>query len=228
MQPLLRYLRSSIGKKQLMGITGIWLYFYLFIHLLGNVGMVAGPERYNKYGYLLLHQAAEFVLLIEISLIAAFLLHVALALRVRAENRRARPEAYAVAGNHGNKTWYSTTMMITGLVLLAFTFVHISHFRWGVPVGRYMVTYDGVEMRDLHRTMMEAFSVWWFTLAYVAVLLLLASHLAHGVQSSLQTLGFNHPKYRPLVHWFSRGYAVLICGGFSVLALWAFFQPGGA
>jgi succinate dehydrogenase / fumarate reductase cytochrome b subunit len=90
-----------------------------------------------------------------------------------------------------------------------------------------MVTYDGVEMRDLYGTLMDAFSNWWYALAYVTVFTLVFSHLAHGVQSSLQTLGFNHPKYTPAILWIGRAYALCISGGFSLLAIWAFFQHGG-
>src|SRR5690606_21199532 len=111
--------------------------------------------------------------------------------------------------------------------LLLFIIIHIAHFRFGAVTGKLMVTYDGVEMRDLYTTAMSAFAIWWYTSAYVALFLLLFSHLMHGVQSSLQSLGFNHPKYTPMVHWAGRAYALLISGGFSFLAIWAYFQRGG-
>src|SRR5690606_26866012 len=94
MLALNKYLRSSIGRKQLMGITGIALYLYLIVHLVGNVGMLLGAERYNKYGYLLLHQLAEVTLAIEAVLIAAILIHILLAITLNRENRAARPVAY--------------------------------------------------------------------------------------------------------------------------------------
>lgn len=213
-----------------MGGSGILLYGFLFVHLLGNVGLLAGPERFNQYGYLLLNTLAEVIIPAEIVLIVALVLHVVLAIQLKRENRAARPQAYAVTPDHGKKTAYSSTMMITGTFLLLYTIGHIAHFRFGAVTGPVMVTYDGVEMRDLYTTVMDGFAVWWYTLIYVVALLLLASHLAHGVQSSLQTLGFNHPKYRAAVHWAGRGYAVLISGGFSFLAIWAYIQglQGGA
>lgn len=212
-----------------MGASGIVLYGFLLFHLVGNLGLLAGPERLNQYGYLLLHTLAEIIVPAEIVLAAAFVLHIVLAIQLKRENRAARPVAYAKAPYHGRRTLYSTTMMVTGLVIAAFVLVHISHFRFGGGGKAYMVVYDGVEMRDLYRTAMEWFSHWWYTLAYVAVFVLLASHLAHGVQSSVQSLGFNHPKYRALVDWAGRGYALLISGGFSFLAIWAFIKmQGGA
>src|SRR3954467_3111431 len=99
MHALKKYLCSSIGRKQLMGLTGIVLYGFLLAHLLGNIGMLAGAERYNRYGYLLLNQISEIILPTEIILIPAFVAHVYLAIRLARENKAARPQAYAVKKN---------------------------------------------------------------------------------------------------------------------------------
>jgi succinate dehydrogenase / fumarate reductase, cytochrome b subunit len=227
MHALKKYLGSSIGRKQLMGATGLMMYLFLLAHLVGNLGIFGGAERYNQYGYLLLHTLKELVIPAELGLIAAFIIHVVLAIKLTKENRAARPIAYAVTPNQGKRTLYSVTMMITGLAILAFILVHIAHFRFGKVTGHTMVTYNGVEMRDLYGTLMQAFSHWWYALTYVVVFLLLASHLAHGVQSSLQTLGFNHPKYTPAVKWLGRAYALSITGGFCLLAIWSYLQHGG-
>lgn len=221
------YLGSSIGRKQLMGATGIIWYGFLLVHLLGNVGLLAGAERFNKYGHMLLSDLAEFIIPTEIALVAALVLHIVLAFKLRGENKAARPVPYAVKADGGKKTLYSSTMMVTGTFIALYIIGHIAHFRFGAVTGSYTVTYEGIEMHDLYRTVMAGFAVWWYTLIYVVALLLIGSHLAHGVQSSLQTLGFNHPKYRACVHWFSRAYAVLIAGGFIFLAVWAYFQHGG-
>ncbi|MDB5105500.1 MAG: sdhC [Fibrobacteres bacterium] len=228
MHALKKYLASSIGRKQLMGITGISLYAYLLVHLLGNIGMLSGAERYNKYGYLLLHEMAEIIIPIEIILIVAILAHVYLAITLTIENRAARPTAYAVKRN-SKQTLHSASMMMTGTAILIFVFIHIANFRFGGAGmgGMPTVTYDGVAMKDLYGTMMRAFSIWWYTAGYVLAMILIFSHLAHGVQSSLQSLGFNHAKYTPIVHWAGRAYAGLVTGGFILLAVWAYFQHGG-
>jgi succinate dehydrogenase / fumarate reductase, cytochrome b subunit len=228
MQALKRYVTSSIGRKQLMGLSGIALYGFLFFHLLGNLGLLAGPEHFNRYGHLLLDILTEVVVPAELGLVAAFILHVYLAISLTIENRRARPQGYAVRGGGGRKTLYSATMMVTGVLILFFVFIHIAHFRFQALSGPRTATYDGVEMTDIYYSALHAFSHWWYAGAYVAVFLLIFSHLAHGVQSSLQTLGFNHPKYRAAVHWAGRGYAVLISGGFSFLAIWGYFQGGAS
>ena len=212
-----------------MGLTGISLYAYLLVHLVGNLGMFAGAERYNKYGYLLLHEMAELIVPIEIGLIAALFIHVFLAIALARENKAARPSAYAVV-KRSNQAAHSASMMMTGSAILIFVFIHIANFRFaGAGMGGSMptVTYDGVEMHDLFGNMMRAFSHWWYAAGYVAAMLLIFSHLSHGVQSSLQSLGVNHPKYTPAIRAAGRLYAVLISGGFIVLAVWAYFQHGG-
>jgi len=227
MHAVKKYMGSSIGKKQMMGATGIFLYFYLFIHLIGQFSAFTGAEKYNKYGYLLLHELGELILPIEFALIAALFIHVALAIRLRIENKAARPIAYTVTPNHGSKTRYSTTMMLTGSSILLFVIIHIAHFRYGAVTGHTTVNYDGIEMRDLYGTMMEAFGHLWYSVAYIIVFGLIFNHLAHGVQSSLQSLGLNHPKYTPAVKFLGLAYAICISGGFSLFAVWAYFQNGG-
>lgn len=228
MQALKKYMGSSIGRKQLMGVTGIALYGYLLVHLAGNIGMLAGAQRYNEYGYLLLHQMAELIVPIEIALIVALLLHVYLAISLTLENRAARPVAYAVKKS-SKQTLHSASMAMTGSAILIFIVIHIANFRYGGAGmgGMPTVNYGGHDMHDLYGVMMRAFSIWWYTAAYVLAFILIFSHLAHGVQSSMQSLGVNHPKYTPLIRFAGRAYAVIITGGFSALAIWAYFQHGG-
>jgi succinate dehydrogenase / fumarate reductase cytochrome b subunit len=227
MQALKKYMGSSIGRKQLMGVTGMAWYGFLLAHLLGNLGMLAGAERFNKYGYLLLHHLAEIIIPAEIALVAALIAHVYLAITLSIENRKARPVAYEVK-KRGKKNTYM--MMMTGTAILLFIFIHIANFRFaGAGMGNVMptVNYDGVVMGDLYTNMLRAFSNWWYMAGYLVVFALLSSHLAHGIQSSFQSLGFNHPKWTPLVKLGGLGYSIVICGGFAFLAIWAYFQHGG-
>src|SRR3954462_5568436 len=104
MRALKNYLGSSIGRKQLMGATGIVWYLFLLVHLLGNVGLLTGPERFNKYGHLLLYDMAEFIIPTEIILVVAILMHIVLAIKLTKENRAARPVPYAAKPDQGKKT----------------------------------------------------------------------------------------------------------------------------
>jgi len=227
MQTLGKYLLSSVGKKQIMGLSGIYLYFFLLVHLVGNIGLLSGPEYFNQYGHLMLHTLAKIVYPIELTLLLAFLLHIGLGFKLTLENRAARPTRYAVNARKSGKSPLSRFMALTGSWMLLFVVIHVPHFRFGVTTSMPMVTYQGVEMRDLYGTAMNAFGHAWYTGFYIFSFLLIAVHLAHGVQSSLQSLGLNHPRYTTFIQRFSRGYAVVICGGFILLAIWAFVKSGG-
>ncbi len=224
--PVFRYLGSSIGRKQILGLTGVFLYLFLLFHLAGNLGMLAGAEHFNSYGYLLLHTLREIIVPIEFLLLAAFVLHLALGIRLAIENRGARSERYAVSASKAKRGPYSRWMAFSGSWLLVFVLVHVPHFRLGAysPVGT--VVYNGVEMRDIYGTAIRFFAMPWFTGFYVFSFAVLFTHLAHGVQSSLQSLGINHPRYNSALRAVSLAYAVVICAGFAGLAIWAYFQRG--
>ena len=226
MNPALKYLSSSVGRKQIMGVSGIYLYLFLLIHLVGNLGLLIGPEYFNGYGHLLLHTMREIVVPIEVTLLAAFILHLGLGLKLAVENRRARSERYAVNASKAGSGPYSRFMAVSGTWLLVFVLVHVPHFRFGAYGGVGTVSYDGVEMRDIYGAAMHFFAKPWFTAFYVASFVILFTHLSHGVQSSLQSLGLNHPRYNTAIRIVSKAYAILICGGFSCLAVWLYFQRG--
>ena len=219
MNPALQYLRSSVGRKQLMGLSGIVLYGFLLVHLIGNLGLLSGPEAFNKYGYFMLHTMQKVVVPIEFVLLGAFLLHLFLGFKVTAENRAARPGRYAVNASKNTSRGFGAYMAASGTWLLVFVVVHVPHFRFDAYRAAPLVTYDGVTMRDLYAEVVRSFANGWFTLFYVFSFALLLVHLAHGVQSSLQSLGLNHPRWNTALRRASYAYAILICGGFAALAV---------
>jgi succinate dehydrogenase / fumarate reductase cytochrome b subunit len=224
MNPVIRYLRSSVGRKQLMGLSGVYLYFFLLIHLVGNLGLLMGPEHFNKYGYLLTHTLREIIIPVEFTLLAAFVLHLSLGFKLTGENRAARQSRYAVKASKAKNGAYRGWMALTGTWMLVFVLVHVPHFRFGAYRVAPIANYDGLEMHDLYAEALRSFALPWFTAFYVLSFALLFTHLAHGVQSSLQSLGVNHSRYNVALRRISLAYAVVICGGFAALALWAHFQ----
>jgi succinate dehydrogenase / fumarate reductase cytochrome b subunit len=227
MHPALRYARSSIGRKQLVGLSGVYLYAFLFIHLLGNVGLLSGSDYFNGYAHLMLHTLGKIVVPIEFTLLAAFLLHLGLGLRLAAENRAARPDRYAVRASKAKGGAYRGWMTLTGSWLLVFVLVHVPHFRFGLFADRPDAIRIEPEIRDLYGEVMRSFANPWFTAFYLLSFALLLTHLAHGVRSSLQSLGLNHPRHNRTLEVLSLGYAIAICGGFAALAVWAHFKGAG-
>jgi len=214
------YFGSSIGRKQLVAVSGLLLCGFLVSHLLGNLLLLAGPDAFNLYSYKLF-ALGPLLYVIEAVLALIFLVHMYLAVRITMENKRAAGK-YAVKKRTGRgTTLMSITMPYTGLVLLVFLILHLMNLKFGTM---YTTTVDGVEMRDIYKTTMEYFanpvSVGWYCVAMFCA----AFHTAHGFSSAFQTLGWNHPKYYGKVKFIGYLYALLIGGGFAFVSVWAYLR----
>ena len=133
-------------------------------------------------------------------------------------NRQARPVGYAMkkgAGHTSRKSFASSTMIVSGLWLLLFLIIHVKAFKYGPE-------YDYQGMRDFYRLEIEALSNPLIVAFYVLSMLVVGSHLWHGASSSLQSLGFDHPKWTPRIRVAGKIIAVAIAGGFIVIAVWAY------
>lgn len=214
------YLTSSIGKKQLMAVTGLGLLGFTATHLLGNFLLFLGPEAFNTYGHTL--TSNQLIYVAEAGLIGMFLLHILLAVVTRVENSGARPERYYVKTRTGRgETISSKTMPITGAIIGLFIVIHLLNFKFG---AHYTVTYDGVEMRDLYKVVVLYFANPLYVAWYVFAMIALGLHTSHGLQSSFQSIGANHPKYTPIVKGLSSAYGLVVALGFSGLAIFCHFQ----
>jgi succinate dehydrogenase / fumarate reductase cytochrome b subunit len=217
-----RFLRSSIGKKQVMAITGLLLCGFLTTHLLGNFLIYLGPETFNTYSHKLLSN--PLILPIEIVLMLIFLAHIALAIRLTIENKKARPQPYFVKVKTGRgATFASSTMPYTGMLAFIFLVVHILQFRFGMKA---LVIYNGVEMKDLYHLVINHFQELFWVVWYVVAQILLGIHLSHGFASALGSLGFHHPLYAPFLKKMSLFFAITMAVGFSSIPLWAYFTGG--
>src|SRR5580765_7908346 len=215
---LLSLWRSSIGGKVTMAVTGALLFLFVVAHLLGNLQLLSGPQAINDYAKFL-HGRPALLWTARIGLLVVFLLHVATAIRLAGENRRARPVPYARPATV-QATFASRSMVFSGLSLLAFVVYHLLHFTFGVTnpgdFARRAARFDG---NDVHAMVAASFGHPGIALAYVAFQSLLFLHLAHGLQSFCQTLGLSHPRYTPFVRRASWVLAGLVAGGNIALAL---------
>jgi succinate dehydrogenase / fumarate reductase cytochrome b subunit len=222
MQWLTTYLQSSIGKKYIMGVTGLLLCGFLISHLAGNLLIICSPQAFNEYAHALITN--PFITIAEIGLASLFVVHISAAVLLIIENKKARPQKYVLKKNTGRgSTFASSTMPYTGFIILVFLILHLLHFRFG-PV--YHMTYDGVKMRDLHRLILETFASPYYTAWYVFAQTALGVHVSHGFHSAFQSLGINHPKYTPIIKKVSCLYAIVIALGFNFIAVWCFIQGG--
>ena len=219
----LRVLDSSVGTKIVVGTTGFLLFLYLILHIGGNVMVFLGPDTFNGYSDMLLSN--PLILPIEIALLLIFLLHVYKTVTMVLANRTARPVAYVrkkSAGAPSRKTFASSTMIFSGLWLLLFIVIHVRTFKYGTE---YKTT---AGIRDLYRLEIENFSSPITVAFYILSMLVVGSHLWHGASSSLQSLGIENHRWTPRMLTAGKVAAVLIAGGFIVIAIWAFSQGGRA
>lgn len=214
---------ATIIRKVTVGISGLGLCGFVLMHMLGNLLIFLGPEAYNHYSYVLISN--PLLPIAEIGLLGLFFGHVILAVGLTLRNRCARPQRYAVAANGEKGTsLIQKSLIAQGIVILVFVVWHLLTFKYG---PHYEVTYNGVVMRDLYRLVLEVFQSPLYVFGYVFAVTLLLFHLTHGFASSLQTLGFNHPKYNCFVKRLSVGFGLLVGLGFIAQPLYVFiFHPG--
>lgn len=222
MASLSTYVNSSIVKKQVMAVTGLLLCGFTVSHLIGNFLIIVGPEAFNTYAHTLTSNPLIYVAEGILGLI--FLVHLAMAIRLTIENKIARPERYYMKQNTGHgATFASSTMPLTGLVILIFIVFHILHLKFG---PHYDVLYGEIEMRDLYRVLIEYFAnplaVAWYTFAMIC----LSVHVSHGFWSAFQSFGINHPKYNSCINLTAKLYAVVMVIGFSSLPIYCYLQGG--
>jgi succinate dehydrogenase / fumarate reductase cytochrome b subunit len=205
-----RIFSTSIGKKQLMAVSGLLFLVFLAAHLLGNLSIYGGPEAFNSYAEHL-HALGKLLVVAEVGLVVALLVHVTLAIILFFENRKARPINYAVdKSGGGGRTLSSQTMPYTGLLILAFVCVHL------LNLSHHIVD-------QTHRTIFQiasgVFANRVVLIFYLASMVVVGLHVRHGLWSAFQTVGANHPKYMPFIDWLSIVFAVIVAVGFGSLPL---------
>jgi succinate dehydrogenase / fumarate reductase cytochrome b subunit len=211
---------ASIGKKYLMGWTGLFWCFFVLMHLMGNFGIYLGANAYNSYSAKLL-SLGPVLIAAEVGLVVFLLLHMILAVVVTLENWKARPEKYEMHKAKGQRNFASNTMIWTGLVIIVFLVLHV----WTLKFGDH----EQLEgMTDLHGAVLTLFQSPVYVVWYVLAVCLLGFHVGHGLQSSLRTIGWNTERAYPKVRKLSVAFGVFVALGYASIPLWAFFTQGGA
>ena len=199
MNVALSIFNSSIGRKLVMSITGLFLIMFLVVHC-GINALIFFNDSGEAF-----EAGAEFmaknplIRTMEVVLFLGIILHVVQSLMVTRENQKARPVNYSVSSGNANSKWYSRSMGLLGTLILMFLIMHLNHF-W---IESRITTRDNT----LYDDMLETFSQAWVVGLYVLAMISLAYHLMHGFQSAFQSLGLNHSSYTPIIKavglWFS-------------------------
>jgi succinate dehydrogenase / fumarate reductase cytochrome b subunit len=192
------FLKTSIGKKVVMGATGLFLITFLVVHCFINclIFFNDGGLTFNIGADFMAHnwliRAGELVLF------AGLIIHVFQALILTLENKKARPVGYLKVDGAANSSWYSRSMGLLGTLLLMFLIIHLIHF-WVKSRFTGLPGHDANGNENLYAVMQETFKMLWVVILYTLAMISLAYHLLHGFQSAFQTLGLNNKLYTPII-----------------------------
>jgi succinate dehydrogenase / fumarate reductase, cytochrome b subunit len=210
------YLGSSVGSKILVALTGAGLVTFVVFHLIGNLKLFQGREAINHYADFLKHDLGLLIWIARAGLLTIFVLHVALAIRLKRSAVAARPVPY-IHQRSAQSNPAATTMIWTGVVVGAFILFHLVHytFAWAHdavgPDGRivnYLELKDAKGRHDVYAMMISGFSTWWISVLYLVAQGFLFVHLSHGIASVFQTLGLLNRRFTPA----AKAFGLLLAG----------------
>jgi succinate dehydrogenase / fumarate reductase, cytochrome b subunit len=206
------FLNSSIGKKLIMSISGLFLIAFLLVHLTINLLTLAGPETFNAAAHFM---GTNIVMkIMEPMLALGFLIHIIYSLILYAQNLSARPVRYKVVNQAETSTWASRNMVFLGIVILAFLGIHLVNYF-------YKIKFTDDVTSEYHLVVgLFTAEYWYYVALYVIGAIFLGLHLYHAFQSAFQTLGLNNSKWR--ARWNALGlvYSLVIGLGFALIPLY--------
>lgn len=215
------FLASSIGRKLIMSLTGLFLITFLIVHLAGNLQLLKddGGEAFNIYAKFM--TSNPLIKTISYGLYAMILLHAFLGISLWLKNMKAKGIKPSVGYKSDKVSWTSKNMAVLGILVFAFLCIHMGDFWFKMKFGEVdMVTYGDMEVKDLYTKVVTSFSNWLIIAIYILGLLALGAHLWHGFESAFQTLGINHSKYTPLIKNVGKGLTVILTIGNLILPIY--------
>lgn len=213
---------STLSRKILMCVTGLFLSFFLLIHFLGNLQLFLPQEQahlqFNAYSHFL--SGNIIIKIVSYVLYTSIIVHAVDGLIITLRNRKSGGN-YRTDNRKRASTWASRNMGILGTLILIFLVIHFQNFWYVYKFGNLPLDDNG--NKDLYILVITVFKEWWYVLIYVASMIALCYHLIHGIQSAVRTLGVFHPKF---VRWFKYAgiaYSLIICCGFALMPIYIFF-----
>ncbi len=208
MTRLISFLRTNVGSKVVLAATGAVLFLFLVGHMLGNLQIFEGPERLNVYAAFL-KSTGELLWGARAMLLVAVTLHIATAVKVTLANWRARPVGYAYRKDI-ETDYAARTMIVTGPLVFLYVAYHLMMFTW-------LTTGPGYSETDVYTNVVSAFQVPVISIVYIVAMLILGTHLYHGIWSMLQTVGISNPRYRWLRRTVAPVVAIVIAAGYIAI-----------
>jgi succinate dehydrogenase / fumarate reductase, cytochrome b subunit len=217
------FLTSSIGRKLIMSLTGLFLILFLVVHLIGNLQLLSADEgrKFNEYAHFM--TSNPLIKGIAYGNYFFIILHAIIGIMLWSKNRAAKGVKPAV-GNSRDVTWASKNMALLGTLILAFIFLHMGDFWWKMKFGQVdLLNYDGSEVKDLYSKVAYSFSQLWIVVAYIIGLAVLGFHLNHGFASAFQTLGLSHNKYTPIIKGLGTIFSIIVPSAYAIIPIIFYF-----
>lgn len=213
---------TSIGKKQVVAVTGLLLIGFLIGHLAGNLFIYGGAEAFNGYAHKL-EKLRPALYLVEAVLLVIFVIHLTLTALLVYDNVQARPERYAMKESQGPRSLATQLMSPTGAIIVAFVIWHLLDFTFSDHHGLRGILADG-ESYGLYGVVYNSFSDPFHSLLYIIAMIAIGFHLSHALQSFMQTFGFHSPVYTPVIKKISAGLGIIVATGYSSIPVYVLIQ----
>lgn len=218
------YVKNALTRKNLMALTGLFLSFFLIIHLFGNLQLLLPEEKarlqYNWYSDLLADNI--IIKVIAIVLYACILLHTIDAIFLTLKSKKANGSGYVKDKRGRASKWYSRNMMFLGSIVLLFLVIHFKDFWYPFKFGQLPLDENG--NKDLYTLVSAAFHQLWYVIVYVVAIIALGYHLLHGVFSAHRTLGLYHPLYSKIVKFLGMAYALIMTMGYIIIPIYMYLN----
>jgi succinate dehydrogenase / fumarate reductase, cytochrome b subunit len=194
---IVRLMKSSLGAKYVMAVTGAGLFAFVLGHIAGNLLLYFGQDAFNSYAVGLRHLPYGLLWIARGGLVVFFTAHIITAYSLTLKNKASRPVKYAYEATF-QASYASRTMARTGTIVLFFLLYHLAHYTFRVVnyAGPYV---DNQGRDDVYTMAIAGFSQPAIAITYIAAMLVLGYHLSHGLSSMFQSLGLNHSKYNPFL-----------------------------
>jgi len=217
------FFNSSIGKKLIMSLSGLFLIVFLLVHLTVNSFMLFGQEAFNIGAHFM--ATNPLIKIMEPILAAGFIVHIVYSLILGFQNLKARPVKYAVENTSRTSTVAALNMLVLGGLVSVFLVIHLINFYFKMKFGEMTTVFlEGVAMDDAYSLAVETFSRWYYVLLYVLGAFFLMLHLSHGFQSAFQTVGLNNENWRKRWSAIGNVFSAIFGLGYSGIAVIMFVK----
>lgn len=216
------FLTSSIGKKLVMSLTGLFLILFLLVHLIGNLQLLIDDngESFNLYAKMM--TSNPLIKVVSYGNYFFILLHAVLGILLWRKNKAARGTGYAVKATRavGTSAVASSNMAWFGIIIFVFLILHMYQFWFQMHFGELpLATYGAESVKNLYVPVSATFAQPLYVGIYVFSMAIIAMHLWHGFQSAFQSFGLNHKKYTPFIKGLGKAYSILVPLGFALIPI---------